>query len=446
MHWTHDSRGRTFDGMSASSAQSESSAPEPAIAGPAPAARHAKGTAAYRRVNLALFLAGCATFAMLYTTQTLLPQLSGAFHLTPAQASVSVSVATGALALAVIPASMLSERWGRTRIMTVSVFAAALLGVLAAFAPDFGTLVALRTLQGVALAGLPATAMAYLAEEIEGTSLASAMGLYVAGNSIGGMGGRLVTGLAGDLGGWRTALLTVGLVALACAIAFRVLVPRSRNFRPADRSPRELAGVLRTHLADPVLRRLYLLGMLFMGAFGTVYNYLGYRLLDAPFHLPEAVVGAVFVIYIAGTFSSAAAGRLVGRFGHRTTLWAAAAVTAAGALLTLPDHLAFVIPGLVVLTAGFFAGHAAASAAVGLRATKGRAQASALYIAAYYLGSSLGGPLGGVAFHDIGWPGAVAFVLVLCALAAIVTAGLRTRAPAPEPARRTRPHRATARA
>ncbi|NUU25767.1 MAG: MFS transporter [Streptomycetaceae bacterium] len=405
------------------------SAPAPSPVPPAKATprRHARGSSGYRRVNLALFLAGCATFAMLYTTQTLLPQLSDAFHLTPAEASVSVSVTTGALALAVIPVSMLSERWGRTRVMTVSVFAAALLGVLAAFAPDFGTLVALRTLQGVALAGLPATAMAYLAEEVEGASLGSAMGLYVAGNSIGGMGGRLVTGLAGDAGGWRTALLTIGLVALACAIAFRVLVPRSHNFRPSDRSARELTDTLREHLGDPTLRRLYLLGMLFMGAFGTVYNYLGYRLTAAPFSLPEAVVGAIFVIYLAGTFSSAAAGRMVGRFGHRTTLWAAAAVTATGALLTLPAHLAFVIPGLIVLTAGFFAGHAAASAAVGLHATRGRAQASALYIAAYYLGSSLGGPIGGIAFHDLGWPGTVAFVLVLCALAAAATARLRPR-------------------
>ncbi|MDI2130953.1 MFS transporter [Yinghuangia seranimata] len=401
-------------------------ASEAETASPATPVRHAHGSSGYRRVNLALFLAGCATFAMLYTTQTLLPQLSDRFGLTPAQASVSVSVTTGALALAVIPVSMLSERWGRVRVMTVSVFAAALLGVLAAFAPDFGTLVALRTLQGVALAGLPATAMAYLAEEIEAPALPAAMGLYVAGNSIGGMGGRLVTGFAADLGGWRVALFAVGLLALSAAVAFRVLVPRSRNFRPGGLSSRAMTATLRGHLADPTLRRLYLLGMLFMAAFGTVYNYLGYRLLAPPFGLPEAVVGAIFVIYLAGTFSSAAAGRLVGRFGHRTTLWAAVAVTAAGALLTLPDHLVPVVLGLVVLTAGFFAGHATASSAVGLRAKSGRAQASALYIAAYYLGSSLGGPVGGVAFHRVGWAGAVLFVLAVCAAAAVAATAIRS--------------------
>lgn len=389
--------------------------------------RHTRGSRAYRRVNLALFAAGCSTFAMLYATQTLLPELSDGFHLDPATASLSVSVTTGALALAVIPVSMLSERWGRSRVMTISVFGAALLGVLAAFAPDFGTLVVLRAVQGVALAGLPATAMAYLAEEVDGPSLGSAMGLYVAGNSIGGMGGRLVTGLASDLGGWRVALVAVGLLALGSAVAFRVLLPPSRNFTPSAMTARQLTGVLRSHVADPVLRRLYLLGMVFMAAFGTVYNYLGYRLLAEPFGLPQTVVGAIFVIYLAGTFSSAASGRLVGRIGHRATLWAAAAITAAGALLTLPDNLALVVVGLIVLTAGFFAGHSAASSAVGLRVTEGRAQASALYLAAYYLGASAGGPIGGVAFHGHGWAGAVLLVLVLMAAAGWVAFGLKGR-------------------
>jgi YNFM family putative membrane transporter len=306
------------------------------------------------------------------------------------------------------------------------VFAAALLGVLAAFAPDFGTLVALRAVQGAALAGLPATAMAYLAEEIRPDALPSAMGLYVAGNSIGGMGGRLITGGASDLGGWRVALVTLGVVALACAVGFRVALPPSRNFTPAPLSGRRMLGTLGGHLADPVLRRLFALGMVFMAAFGTVYNYLGYRLLQAPFGLPEALVGAIFVIYLAGTASSAAAGRLVSRIGRRGTLWAAAAVTAAGALLTLPDTLWLVVTGLVVLTAGFFAGHAAASAAVGLRARHGRAQASALYLASYYIGASVGGYAGGFAYHRWGWAGAVGFVLALVAVAVWAAAGLRT--------------------
>src|SRR3954451_15388367 len=157
---------------------------------PATDLRHLPGSRGLRRTQLALFGAGLATFLLLYSTQALLPALSASLRLTPGQASLTVSAASIGLALAVIPISALSERFGRTAVMTASVFCAAAIGLTLPFAPDLATLTVLRALQGVALAGLPATAMAYLAEEVHPTALASAMGLYVAGNSIGGMSGR----------------------------------------------------------------------------------------------------------------------------------------------------------------------------------------------------------------------------------------------------------------
>ncbi|MFD0516586.1 hypothetical protein [Paractinoplanes durhamensis] len=45
------------------------------------------GTVGYRRVCLALFAAGVATFALLYSTQAVLPELAGAFRITPARPS-----------------------------------------------------------------------------------------------------------------------------------------------------------------------------------------------------------------------------------------------------------------------------------------------------------------------------------------------------------------------
>ena len=47
---------------------------------------------------MALFAAGLATFALLYSTQALLPALSAGLSLSPAQASLTVSATTAALA------------------------------------------------------------------------------------------------------------------------------------------------------------------------------------------------------------------------------------------------------------------------------------------------------------------------------------------------------------
>ncbi|MER5637038.1 MFS transporter [Kitasatospora sp. NPDC002227] len=399
--------------------------PARSVALPAPTSsadlRHRPGTRAFRRSNLALFAAGVATFVLLYSTQGLLPVLSDSLNLTPGQASWTASAATLGLALGLLPASALSDRYGRTAVMTASMLTAAALALALPFADSLGPLVALRVLQGAALAGLPATAMAYLAEEIHPSALASAMGLYVAGNSIGGMGGRLVSGWAAAAWGWRWGLTASAALALLAALAFRLLIPAARHFSPAPVDARELGRTVAAHLRNPLLLRLYALGALFMAVFGAVYNTIGYRLIAAPFHLPESVAASIFVVYLVGTASSAGAGRLVARLGRRGTLYVAIGVSAAGLLLSLADSLLCALLGLVLITAGFFAGHATASAAVGRTATHGRAQASALYLIAYYLGNSLGGTLGADAYHATGWPGAAAVGLTAMTLAAGVT-------------------------
>jgi MFS transporter, YNFM family, putative membrane transport protein len=397
----------------------------------------APGRPGYRRMSFALFAAGVAAFALLYSTQAVLPAISADLGVSASAASWTVSAATGALALFVLPLSALSERFGRRTLMTLSLAAAVVLGLLVPLAPGPEWLVALRALQGAALAGVPAAAMAYLAEEVRPRALVAAIGLFVAGNSIGGMSGRIVTGWAAQLWGWRAGLAAVGLMALLFAVAFRVLLPKPRRFAPARVSPRSLAGTVRGHLADPLLLRLYAIGALFMTVFGAVYTVIGYRLAAAPFNLPPGVIGSVFLVYLVGTVSSATAGRLVGRLGRRGALYLAVATTAAGLLVSLADSTAAVLAGLVLITAGFFAGHAVASSAVSGTAKTGRAQASALYQSSYYLGSSAGGTLGAVAFHSGGWAGTVGLALLAVAgVVSITLYGSRVAARAARPAGR----------
>ncbi|MGY0492179.1 MFS transporter [Streptomyces sp. WG-D5] len=369
--------------------------------------RMTPGGPGYRRMSFALFLAGVATFALLYSTQALLPLISTDYGASASAAAWTVSASTFALAVCVLPLSALSERFGRRTVMTVSLTVAVLLGLLVPFAPNLGVLITLRALQGAALAGLPASAMAYLAEEVRPKALVAAIGLFVAGNSIGGMSGRIIGGWLAQAWGWRVAVGVIGVIAVACAVAFRMLLPTPRNFTPGSLRPRALAATVGSHLANPLLRRLYLIGALFMMVFGGVYTVIGYRLSAAPFSLPQGIVGSIFIVYLVGTVSSAAAGRLVGRLGRRGTLYLAAGTTLTGLVLALVPHIVPVLLGLVLITAGFFAGHATASSSVSHTATHGRAQASALYQSMYYIGSSVGSAVGAVAFHAAGWAGTV---------------------------------------
>ncbi|MFF4091336.1 MFS transporter [Streptomyces nigra] len=401
----------------------------PVVAAPAaPVAdsRMAPGGPGYRRMSFALFLAGVATFALLYSTQALLPLISDEFGVAASQASWTVAAATGGLALFVLPMSALSERYGRRTVMTGSLAVAVAVGVAVPFAPNLTALVVLRAVQGAALAGLPASATAYLAEEVRPKALITAIGLFVAGNSVGGMSGRVITGWVAQEWGWRVAVGVIGALAVACAVAFRLLLPAPRHFTPGSLRPRVLVRTVRDHLSDPLLRRLYAIGALFMTVFGGVYTVIGYRLTEAPFSLPQGIVGSIFLVYLVGTVSASTAGRLVNRLGRRGALYAGAATTAVGLLATLAGSLPLVLLGLVLITAGFFAGHAVASSAVSKTATHGRAQASALYQSAYYIGSSAGSTVGAVAFHAGGWGGTVGVgLLAVFGVVAITLLGTR---------------------
>ena len=377
------------------------------------------GGARFWRTTFALFLGSFATFAILYCVQPLMPGFTRAFSISPAAASLSLSAATGVLAVAMIFAGALSDVLGRKTVMTASLAAAAVATLAVSMSPNWTTFVALRALTGLALSGVPAVAMAYLVEEMDRSAIGLAMGLYIAGNTMGGLGGRLATAAFAEAGGWRRALVLIGLISLACAVAFTFALPKER--RPPLKTGRAaFLPTIAVHFRDPGLRSLFAMGFLLMGAFVTTYNYIGFRLEAAPFWLSPTTIGFVYCIYLVGAIASPMVGELAGRHGRRRVIGFAIALMPIGVLMTLPDRLWLTILGVGVLTVGFFGGHSIASSWVGLRAGTGKAQASALYLFFYYLGSSLAGSIGGWVFSLGAWPGEAAFVGALSGIALLI--------------------------
>jgi MFS transporter, YNFM family, putative membrane transport protein len=386
------------------------------------------GEAGYLRITAALFAAGVATFALIYSTQALLPEFPRAFDVSAAQSTLSVSLTTIGLGIALLVAGPLSEVVGRTRLIHLSLIASAVVGVACAAAPTWEVLLGLRLLQGVALAGLPAVATAYLREELHAGTHARAAGVYIGGTAIGGMTGRLVTGPIADLAGWRWALAAVAAIGLVCSVVVRLLLPASRNFVPVPARVGELAAMARRALGDPALLALYAVGACAVGGFVAVFNALGFRLTSAPFDLGLGAAGLVFLVYPIGTIGSMVAGRLAERFSRRGVVPVGCLIAVAGVLLTLPNSLPVVVVGLAVMTAGFFAVHGVASGWVPTRAHAGgvaSGQAASLYLFAYYLGSSVFGSLTGPAWTVGAWPGVVVLAGALFLVTGLLAVWLR---------------------
>jgi YNFM family putative membrane transporter len=370
-------------------------------------------------------LAGYSTFSLMYCVQPLLPVLAHDFDLSATQSSLALSVTTGLLALSIFAAGAVSEMVGRKTLIAASLCSAAALNVLAAFAPSWPLLLLARGLEGIALGGAPAVAMAYLAEEIEPHSLGFAMGLYIGGTALGGMSGRVLTGLAADLGGWRTALAVIGVLGLASAAGFVALLPPSRNFerRPGLNVAYHVSA-WGGHLSAKGLRWLFAIAFLVMGGFVVVYNYAGFLLTGPTYGLSQAAAGAIFLVYLFGMVASSIAGAAGDRFGRGPVLAAGILIFAAGLSLTLAHALVALIAGIALVTIGFFVAHGIASGWVGRMANGAKSHAASLYLLAYYLGSSLLGSAGGWFWTRSGWGGVVGFVAVLMTAALVVASRL----------------------
>ena len=375
------------------------------------------GTKRYRQINWAFFAAGFVTFITLYDVQPLLPVFSREFGVAPALASLPLSLSTGALAVAMLFAGTLSESLGRKRVMVASLITTSLLALLTALSHTLPALLLLRLLQGIALAGLPAVAMAYLSEEIAPASLTSAIGLYISGNAIGGMTGRIFTATVCEFVSWRAALGAIGIFCLMLSLYFARSLPPSTNFTRRPFQAGYLFSSLYRQLRDPGLLCLYGISFLIMGSFVTIYNYITFRLLESPYFLSQSVVSLVFLVYLLGSFSSSMVGRQVERFGRSRMLFLTLGTMMLGALVTLSQEVTGMVAGIGIFTGGFFGAHTIASSWVGSRARTARAQAAAIYLFSYYFGSSVSGTVGGVFWTGYGWPGVVLLVMALLALA-----------------------------
>jgi len=302
-----------------------------------------------------------------------------------------------------------------------SLFLSVLLVLCTGFVPNWYGFLALRALLGLTLSGLPAVAMTYINEEMHAESVGLGMGLYISGSAVGGMSGRLIAGVLANYWGWRVGIGAIGVTGLCASVIVLRLLPASRHFVPRALSWQRSLGHVSEIFKDPGLPWLFAEGFFLMGMFVTVYNYLGYRLMAAPYDFSQAAVGLMFSVYIIGVFSSPWMGYIAGRLGRRKVLWIAFALILAGIAMTFSAALWMIILGVVALTFGFFGGHSIASSWVGRRTHIAKAQAASLYLFFYYIGSAIVGASGGLLYTAWGWNG-VAVLVGIMALSGLTIA------------------------
>lgn len=365
------------------------------------------GNPLFWRATLALCLGSFMIFANVYVTQPLLPMLAQAFHVSPLAAGWTFTVTTLTLGLSLLFWGPLSDALGRRWIMLLTMSGATLLTLLLSFTKDYTSMLVLRAVQGILLAGLPAIAIAWMGDEFSRKAMLLAVGLYIGGNSLGGISGRLIGGFVGDWLGWSEAFLVMTLLSITCLLLFALLLPPSQHFEPRPLRPRQMAADLGGHLRNPLLLLAYLIGGFNFFIFVNQYSYITFVLADAPYTLPASLLGMLFLTYLSGTFGSSISGRAGQRWSQPACMAAGILILMLGSLLTLVDSLLMIVLGLLVNSFGFFFAHSSASSWVSQNAQRARASASSLYLLFYYSGASAGGFYLNPFWEWLGWPGVI---------------------------------------
>jgi MFS transporter, YNFM family, putative membrane transport protein len=385
------------------------------------------GSPAFKAVLFSLFLAGFAIFSSLYCIQPMMPLLSQYFAVSPTQSSFPLSVSTVALAIGLLFTGLISDRFGRRPIMVCSLFLASGLLILSSLVPVWEVFLTTRVLIGLTVSGVAAVAMTYIGEEIAQKDIGFAMGLYISGTAIGGMGGRLIAGVLVDFISWQNATLTLGLLNLVIAITFYLILPASKNFQAYPIQFSRFKESFIKNLSDPKLRILFVQGFILMGCFVSVFNYISYHLLQKPFQLSQIWIGLISIAYLAGIYSSPRAASWSRKFGRDNVLPLMLLSMLLGLWIMLIPSIVMVLLGLLIFTFSFFAGHSTCSSWVSLQSLQYRAVGSSLYLFCYYIGSSIMGSSSGLIWEKFGWTGLTFFISLVLGLGLLLTLKLKHR-------------------
>ena len=371
----------------------------------------------FRLIRNCIFLSGLSVFAQLYLFQPMLSELCRDFDISPAMSSLSVSASTMGIAIGLFIFAFKADSLSRTWLMGIALVVSSLLTVLSAFAWNFSALVGFGLLKGMVLSGVSAVALAYLSEEIDASVIGLAISLYLSGNTIGGMSGRVAGTLLSETYGWRGAAIIIGTVCLLLAIVFIKKIPLSKNFHPVHADIKNKLRQMGLFLRTPLFLGLYIIAGLVMGAFVSVYNYLSFILESPRFGLPHYVVAMIYVMYTVGVAGSVLTGKWSDRYGPVVLLRGAVILMIVGIAMMLVMQLWAIVLGLGIMTFAFFSVHTMASRIVAINARHDKSSATCIYWLFYYIGSSFIGSLTGIVLTGVGWNAFIGCILVLVAIA-----------------------------
>ncbi len=286
-----------------------------------------------------------------------IPSLLAVWGITTAQAGVLATVTLVVSSFGGWMAGALSDRFGRVRILQITIVWYAVFTFLCGFAQDFNQLFILKALQGLGFGGEWAAGAVLMGEVIRDKYRGRAVGLVQTGWSIGwGAAALLYTLLSANLPdalAWKV-MFWVGIAPAALVFWIRRYVEE-----PALK-PRDAGGVGLLHLFSalkpPYLSTTWRVSMMVTGAQGSSYALTTFLplYLKTVRHLTSVGTGSYLMVLILGAFFGFLSGAyLADAIGRKSTFM----TSAIGSVVLMLVYLFAPLSNDMILPVGFLLGY-----------------------------------------------------------------------------------------
>lgn len=365
------------------------------------------------KIVFGLGMASVFIFAAMYSMQPLLPLFTKQFGISVSYASTAMSITTIGLIVGLVVLGFFSDRNGRRLYIQLSLIGSVIPFFIIPLTDSFFVIILFRFLQGFALAGVPAAALAYMSEEIHVRYISIATATYISFNSLGGMIGRFLTGFVAEQYTWQTALYILAIFGAVLWGVLLFVLPKSKKFVPsANGMKKDIEGFM-FHLKNPSLLLVFGLGVVLQLAFTGVWTFLPFHLMEPPYSLSLDTISYMYLAYGFGVVGAPLAGWLAGKYGLRNVRLVGVILLSTGIAMTLFAPLELIVIGLCIICLGFFTAHSLTAASVSKEATHHKGSASSLYLVSYYIGVAMGSTLLSPLFELGGWSVLIAFTAIL---------------------------------
>ena len=371
-----------------------------------------------RESILLLALASLTSGIALRVIEPMLPRLATDFATSVSAASTLITAYAVAYSVGQLIYGPLGDRYGKLRVVTLSLFGAALASVGCAFAPDLLSLTAMRFITALFAAAPVTLGIAYIGDQVSMAKRQSTIARFVAGTIVGQALGPLVGGLFTDLLGWRNTFLFLGAIF---ALVPTVLLLRTRPHWAGDGRTRPDGNPYTVHLrllALPQVRYVVCAGFSNTFFFFGAYSFIG-AFLKLKFHLSLTLIGAILAgVGVGSVLYTLVVDRLIRVLGQRGLVaWGGTLCCACYVLTVFTPLWTLALPCTVGLGFSFYMLQNTLQTKATEMAPQARGTGVSIYASGWSLGQAAGVATGAFAISIVGYvPTIIGFGLGFLAL------------------------------